>query len=44
MDNKVVFTYNQDNKDWEFEWKGTIYSFDTFIEAAADYNFKRFES
>lgn len=39
----VVFTFNHEHKEWEFEWQGTVESFDTLSEAMTDYNFKRFE-
>lgn len=43
MDDEITFTFNHEHKEWEFEYQGTVYSFDTFIEAATEYNALRFE-
>ncbi len=40
----ITFEYNEESCEWEFEYKGTIYSEDTFIDAATQYNRLVFEA
>ncbi len=37
------FNWDADAPAWEYDLDGTVYSFDTLLEAMTDYNSKRFE-
>jgi len=43
-DDTVTFTLNSDTDEWEYDLGGTIYSFDTLLEAMTSYNYERFEA